>query len=245
LAVSLDRAQPATHDAQRGVPGSSERTWDIIAVAKDLRIPLQVNTTLSPANFDEIDELADQLAGPMIVMWSVFFLVPVGRAASAARLTSGQYEMAFTKLFRHSLCQPYAIKTTEAPHYRRFVLRQLLRGGLRDVVPFAKRRSLLSRMTSGINDGKGVMFISHAGLIYPSGFLPVVCGLFPFDNLVYTYQKSPIFRRLRDAKRLEGKCKICEYRSVCGGSRARAYAVTGNLGAQEPDCEYIPSGSLN
>lgn len=242
LAVSLDGARAATHDAQRGVPGSYERTWDIVAMANDLRIPLQVNTTLAPANFDELDEMAEQLAGPKIVMWSVFFLVPVGRATASPRLSSQQYEIAFAKLFRHSLCQPYAIKTTEAPHYRRFVLRELLRGRLRDVIPVVKRRGMLHRMTLGSNDGKGIMFISHTGLIYPSGFLPIVCGLFPFNNLVCTYQKSPVFRGLRDAKRLEGKCKVCDYRSICGGSRARAYAVTGNLAAQEPDCSYLPSG---
>jgi radical SAM protein len=245
LAVSLDGARAGTHDAQRGVPGSYDRTWEIIATANDLRIPLQINTTLSPANFDEIDEMAEQLAGPKITMWSVFFLVPVGRAASAPRLSAEQYEIAFAKLFHHSLCQPYAIKTTEAPHYRRFVLRQLLRGTLRGVVPMAKRRGLLHRVTLGTNDGKGIMFISHTGLIYPSGFLPIVCGLFPFDNLVDTYQRSPVFRGLRDAKRLEGKCKVCDYRSICGGSRARAYAVTGNLAAQEPDCNYLPMGWVN
>ena len=245
LAVSLDGADARTHDAQRGVPGSYERTCDIMAMAKDLQIPLQINTTLTPANFGQINELAEQLAGPKIALWSVFFPVPVGRAATSSRLTMEQYEMAFATLWRHSLCQPYPIKTTAAPHFRRFVLRKLRRAEFRDVLSLSKRRGLLHRMTLGTNDGKGIMFISHVGLIHPGGFLPIVCGLFPFNNLVYTYQKSPVFRRLRDAERLEGKCKVCEYRNVCGGSRARAYAVTGNLRAQEPDCEYIPAAFVS
>ena len=82
--------------------------------------------------------------------------------------------------------------------------------------------------------------MGHTGLIHPSGFLPILCGIFPNQHLVRVYQESPIFRALRDVNRLEGKCGICEFRRVCGGSRARAYAVTGNLFAQEPDCSYIP-----
>jgi AdoMet-dependent heme synthase len=245
LAVSLDGANAQTHDAQRGVPGSYERTWDIMALAKDLQIPLQINTTLTPTNFEQLDEMAEQLARPKIVLWSVFFLVPVGRAAMSPRLTTEQYETAFDKLWGHSLRQPYLIKTTEAPHFRRFVLRKLLGGELRDVLPMNKRQSLLHRMTVGTNDGKGILFVSHVGLIHPSGFLPLVCGLFPFHDLDYTYQKSPIFRRLRDAARLQGKCKFCEYRQTCGGSRARTYAVTGNLDAQDPDCEYIPAAMVS
>jgi len=85
-----------------------------------------------------------------------------------------------------------------------------------------------------------MMFVSHTGLIHPSGFLPVVCGMFPFNHLVDVYQNSPIFQYLRDANQLQGKCRACEYRHICGGSRARAYAVTGDLYAQAPDCSYVP-----
>ena len=219
LAISLDGANAQTHDAQRGVPGSYDRAWDIMAIAKDLQIPLQINTTLTPTNFEQLDQMAEQLARSKIVLWSVFFLVPVGRATMSPRLTTEQYETAFDKLWRHSLRQPYLIKATEAPHFRRFVLRKLLSGESRDALPMRKRQSLLHRMTTGTNDGKGILFVSHVGLIHPSGFLPIVCGLFPFNHLVYTYQKSQVFRRLCDAGRLEGKCKFCEYRQICGGSR--------------------------
>jgi radical SAM protein len=241
LAISLDGADAATHDGQRGVAGIHQRTWEIIATAGDLQIPLQVNTTLTPANFDQIDAMAEQLAAARIVLWSVFFLVPVGRAAFAPRLTAEQYETAFDKLWRQSLLRSYAIKTTEAPHYRRFALRSLSHAQSQDVIAVKDKQRLLRRSTLGVNDGKGIMFVSHVGLIHPSGFLPIVCGLFPRNNLVYTYQRSPIFRGLRDSGRLEGKCKACEFRRLCGGSRARAYAVTGNIYAQEPDCNYLPA----
>jgi radical SAM protein with 4Fe4S-binding SPASM domain len=101
----------------------------------------------------------------------------------------------------------------------------------------------MGRAPLGVNDGKGVMFVGHTGTIYPSGFLPVVCGVYPFAHVVRVYQQSPIFRALRQPDSLEGKCGICEFRNICGGSRARAYALTGNLFAQEPDCVYQPAAT--
>jgi radical SAM protein with 4Fe4S-binding SPASM domain len=199
-------------------------------------IPTQVNTTITPQNVHQIDRMAKLLARQKISMWSVFFLVPVGRAFLASRLSADQYEAAFERLWQQSRKQSYAIKTTEAPHYRRFVMQQQSRKGNVNA-----RGKLGSYVPLGVNDGKGVMFISHVGEIYPSGFMPILCGKYPEANPVRVYQDSPIFRALRDASRLEGKCKICEFRNVCGGSRARAYAVTGNPFAEEPDCGYIPA----
>jgi len=93
---------------------------------------------------------------------------------------------------------------------------------------------------TGLNDGKGVLFVSHSGEIFPSGFLPIASGQYPQQHVVNVYQNSPLFRGLRDANRLEGKCRQCEYRTLCGGSRARAYALTGNPFAEEADCAYLP-----
>jgi radical SAM protein with 4Fe4S-binding SPASM domain len=101
-------------------------------------------------------------------------------------------------------------------------------------------KALVRWASLGINDGKGIMFVSHTGSIYPSGFLPMPCGLFPEDDLVDVYQNSPLFQALRTPGRLQGKCAVCEYRAACGGSRSRAFAVTGNVLSQEPDCEYLP-----
>ena len=243
LAISLDGADAATHDIIRGVAGSYRRTWEIMADARSLAIPLQVNTVLTPDNVDQLGEIADQLEHHGIVLWSVFFLVPVGRAAQSRRLTAEQCEKVFERLWRESQRRAYRIKTTEAPHYRRFLLQKLRQPGARVAQrlvdrPFARLSAL------GINDGKGIMFVSHLGLIYPSGFMPVCCGIFPRDHVVRVYQEAPLFRALRDANLLEGKCGVCEYRQVCGGSRARAFAVTGNPHAAEPDCSYIPPAAV-
>lgn len=239
MAISIDGADAMTHDATRGVAGSFNRSLEILADARDAGIPVQVNTTLTPENLDQIDQLADLLARQDIVMWSVFFLVPVGRASQMSRLSADQCEAAFARLWHHAQKQPYAVKTTEAPHYRRFVIQHQL--------PKAQGRSgaaPVGFISAGVNDGKGVMFVSHCGIVHPSGFLPIVCGFFPLEHVVAIYQQSPIFRALRDASRLEGKCRDCEFRNICGGSRARAYAVTGNLFAQEPDCAYVPGSRM-
>jgi radical SAM protein len=241
LAVSLDGADAATHDRTRGVAGSYKRTWEIMADARSLAIPLQVNTVLTPDNVDQIERLADQLDHRGIVLWSLFFLVPVGRAAHARRLSAGEFETVFERLWLQSQRRSYRIKTTEAPHYRRYVLASLRSKEAKSDADHLLTRRFARLSALGINDGKGIMFVSHLGLIYPSGFLPIYCGIFPRDHLVRVYQDSPLFRALRNGDLLQGKCRICEYRHICGGSRARAFAVTGNPHAEEPDCAYVPA----
>ncbi len=240
LGISLDGVDAATHDAFRGWPGSFDRTLEMLANARKLEMAVQLNTSITRRNVHQIDALAELLAGQGIAMWSVFFLVPVGRGAEEERISPEQYETVFERLWHHAGHQPYAVKTTEAPHYRRFVLQ---RGGDPLAGPGgtadgAARRG--HRAPLGVGDGKGIMFVSHTGEIYPAGFLPLRCGQFPQDSVVDVYQKHPAFRALRDPDRFGGRCGICEYRQVCGGSRARAYAVTGDYLASEPDCVYVP-----
>jgi radical SAM protein with 4Fe4S-binding SPASM domain len=173
-------------------------------------------------------------------MWSVFFLIPVGRGLQQQRISPEEYEVAFERLYFHARNKPYGVKTTEAPHYRRYVLQQRGNplagpGGETDRGAHRGHRAPL-----GVWDGRGVMFVSQLGEIYPAGFLPLVCGRFPEQSVVETYQRHPTFLALRNADQFKGKCGVCEYRSICGGSRARAYAVTGDPLESEPDCVYEP-----
>lgn len=238
MAISIDGADAQTHDAVRGVPGSFDRSLSILSTAKSMGLETQINTVLTPRNFDQIELMADQFAQFNIALWSVFFLVPVGRADQLDRLDDQQCESAFERLWKQSTIRPYMIKTTEAPHYRRFLIQHRRSGSSQHS---ADRKFVPPPV--GVNDGKGIMFVSHAGIVQPSGFLPIACGVVPNTHLVKIYQESPIFKGLRNTDLLEGKCHSCEFRNVCGGSRARAYAVAGNLFAQEPDCLYLPTTS--
>lgn len=92
-----------------------------------------------------------------------------------------------------------------------------------------------------MNDGKGFVFVSHTGEVYPSGFLPLSAGNILWEPLADVYRNSPLFLSLRDSSQLKGKCGKCEFKDVCGGSRARAYALSGETLAEEPCCAYIPS----
>jgi AdoMet-dependent heme synthase len=164
----------------------------------------------------------------------LFFLVPVGRAQAQQRLSADENEAMFERIATLAGRLPFAVKTTEAPHYRRFVLMRDGNG--------AAAKLLSARAPLGITDGKGTLFVSHRGEIFPSGFLPLSCGRFPNDSVVTIYRNHQLFHELRDPDRLRGKCRACKYRHVCGGSRARAYAIESDPLAAEPDCSYVPEG---
>jgi radical SAM protein len=250
LALSLDGADARTHDTFRGVLGSYRRTLEIFQDARAVGHSLQVNTTITRRNIDQIDDMAELMQQLGITLWSVFFLVPVGRGLAEERIHAEDYEYAFERLLEHSRTRPYGIKTTEAPHYRRFAMQH--GGDSRHQPPppvhpgagaqpnGAAPPAPITRAPLGVGDGKGVFFVSHTGAVYPSGFMPILCGRFPADSVVDVYQNHPMFRALRDPDQLHGKCGMCEYRTICGGSRARAYAVTRDPLGAEPDCIHIP-----
>jgi radical SAM protein len=240
IAVSLDGPDPASHESFRGVAGSFQRTLEIIQDARQLGLPVQVNTTVTPLNWRRIEDFAALLDGLDVVLWSVFFLVPVGRAEAQPRLNADEVEQVFEQLWKEANRRTFPIKTTEAPHFRRFVAQQ--RSGRQTEQPRQVSRQAYSSLAT--NDGKGIMFVSHHGEVYPSGFMPIRCGRFPKDNIVEIYQRSELFQALRDPERLHGKCSFCSFRALCGGSRARSYAVTGDPLAAEPDCAYVPEGWL-
>lgn len=243
LAVSLDGADAQTHDGFRNVAGSYDLTFSIMAMARELNLPMQVNTTITSRNLHQVDAMANLLASQGIVLWSVFFLIPVGRGLQEKRISPDEYEVVFEKLWHHARIQPFGIKTTEAHHYRRFVLEKMgdpQRDPHTVHATANQPRHLTQRAPLGVNDGRGVMFVSHTGQVFPSGFMPIDCGRFPGQSVVDIYQNSHVMQQLRNPDLLHGKCGICEYRSVCGGSRARAYALTRDPLASEPDCVYQP-----
>lgn len=244
LAVSLDGADAESHDAFRGMSGSFERTLSALRWANEIGLPTQVNTTFSRRNIGQIDAIVALMESLKITLWSVFFLVPTGRGKLNDLLSAEEFEQVFAKIHSLSIKASFDIKTTEAQHYRRFLLQQKVAGKLSGVERFMHMKVVdsIGRAPRGLNDGKGFLFVSHTGEVYPSGFLPVTAGNIRNEPLAAIYRESPLFRNLRDTSKLEGKCGACEFKNVCGGSRARAYALTGNPFGEEPCCAYIPRG---
>lgn len=226
MALSLDSPDPETHDGFRGVPGTFERTLDRARKARELGISIQVNTTVTTQTFPRLAEMLPILEELDIDLWSVFFLVPVGRGALGDMLDADETEKAFEVIHEIARQASFPVKATEAPHYRRFALQIKDKAGR---PPMA-----------GVNDGKGVLFIDHLGEVFPSGFLPVSGGNVRETPLAEIYREAPLFQSLRDPDQLGGKCGRCEFKKVCGGSRARAFATAGDWLAEEPGCSYQP-----
>jgi AdoMet-dependent heme synthase len=244
LAVSLDGSHREVHDAFRGMAGSFDRTMDAITWANEVGLPVQINTTFSRRNVDDFDAIAALLESKQITLWSVFFLVPTGRGKLDDLLSAEKFETVFAKLYQLSQHASFHIKTTEAQHYRRYILQQQVAirrsGSAQPGASTAKVEDNIGRAPRGLNDGKGFVFVSHTGEVFPSGFLPFAGGNIRSDSLSHIYRESPVFQQLRDPEQLGGKCGACEYRHICGGSRARAYALTGDPLAEEPCCSYVP-----
>ncbi len=247
LAISLDGPTAAIHDAFRRVPGSYQWTLRAVRWAREIGLPAQINTTITRHNLQYLDAIIALLETLDIVLWSVFFLVPTGRGQNIDLISAEEFEQVFEKLYQTSRRVQFDIKSTEAQHYRRFLLQkrtEARRSGQADAamtkVFGATSADGIGRAPRGINDGKGFIFISHLGQVFPSGFLPVSAGNVRRHSLTELYRHSPLFLALRDSSNLKGKCGICEFREVCGGSRARAYAVSGDMFAEEPNCVYQP-----
>ena len=250
MALSLDFPDAASHDAFRGVQGAFEKTMDAVGWAHLAGLPLQINTTVCGMNADRLEEMADFVGGLDIVFWEVFFLVPMGRGAALGGLSASQCERLFDVLYRAQKCRRFVVKVTEAPHYRRHVA--LRQGGGRPPAPgpVAEMPALLTRSEGpghtiglaprGVNAGNGFLFVSHQGDVYPSGFLPLKAGNVRQSTIAQVYRDHETFRALRDPDRLKGRCGRCEFRSICGGSRARAFALTGDAFATDPWCAYEP-----
>ena len=245
LAVSMDGASAETHDLFRGMSGSFARTLDAVRWANEIGLPVQINTTFSRRNVAEIDAIVTLMEKLKITLWSVFFLVPTGRGKLNDLLSAEEFESIFAKVYGLSKTASFDIKTTEAQHYRRFVLQQNVaerKAGLSSRSVQERSADAIGRAPRGLNDGKGFLFISHKGDVFPSGFLPYLAGNIREHGLATIYRESPLFLNLRDTSKLEGKCGSCEFKEICGGSRARAYAFSGNPHAEEPCCSYVPKG---
>jgi len=240
ISISVDGPDAESHDGFRRVPGSFARAMFALDTARRVGLSTQVNTTVSRHNWRRLDEMADLVERCGAQMWDVFFLVPTGRAQSSDELNATEYEEVFAFLYERSKRSPFVIKTTEAMHYRRFAAqRRETEGDGR----WQRQGDHPLHRSLGINSGRGFVFISRTGEIYPSGFLPVSAGNVRRQALAEVYRNSPLFHVLRDSSLLRGKCGRCHYNNLCGGSRSRAYALTGDYLGEDPRCAHQPEYS--
>lgn len=261
MAVSLDGHNAEIHDGFRQVPGSFDFTLAGVQYAHEAKLPIQFNTVFSSHNWQFFDEIAALVSKHQPVFWEVFFLVPTGRGRELEQMNGEQFEELFERLATFARQVSFIVKITEAPHYRRYLMQQKAKGGSgppaqghpggghpsheKGTLPEHMRRDFgpggsIGLAPKGVNSGKGHLFVSYCGDIYPSGFLPLTCGNVKQDSLAEIYRNHKAFQELRQPDLLKGKCGYCEFRDICGGSRARAFAMTGDYLEDEPFCAYEP-----
>lgn len=253
MAVSLDFPRAEQHDAFRGVPGAFAKSMQAVEWAHEARLPLQVNTTVCGDTAPYLEEMAQFVRTLGIVFWEVFFLVPMGRGSVLAGLSASECERLFEVIYRVQKKEGFVVKVTEAPHYRRHVAQhEMKEAGALSARPegLAAMPARLTRSEGpghtvglaprGVNSGNGFLFVSHVGEIMPSGFLPIPVGNVREMAIADAYREAPLLRQLRTPSSFKGRCGRCEFRDICGGSRSRAYGLTGDPFETDPWCSYEP-----
>ncbi|MCE4615596.1 MAG: TIGR04053 family radical SAM/SPASM domain-containing protein [Aeropyrum sp.] len=257
ISISIDSGVPEVHDAIRGIPGTFKASLKIIRRALEAGLPVQVNTVVMRPTVETLPRMLKTIIDMGVDVWEVFYVVPTGRAASLLDLRPHEWEDVTNYLYDASR-YGVLVRTVEGPMFRRIALTRRLLEKLRipweskmEVGPLYERLisetvKLLGEpegepmaQTTGTRDGKGVVFVSNKGDVYPSGFLPLPAGNVRVTSLAKIYRGSRYLILLRKAE-FRGKCGRCEFKDLCGGSRARAYAYTGDVLGDDPACLYEP-----
>jgi heme b synthase len=262
VAISVDGADPDTHDRFRGMPGAHAQALNGLRRLHEEGVSIQINATIAKHNVAELPALLELALSMGADALHLFMLVPVGcglEIAPAQMLPADEYERVLRWFDDQAKSCPIDLKATCAPHYYRIRAQRLeearRQGDFSEtfIAPGTKAKAAprlmqgggghgqhLSAMTRGCLAGTSVCFVSHVGEVYPCGYLPVSAGSARRERFADIWEHSPVFGRLRTADAYEGKCGICRYEAICGGCRARAYAATGNFMAEEPYCTYQP-----
>lgn len=239
VAISIDGSTKEKHDQFRGVEGAFDQALLGAKHIRDEGLELQFNSTISKSNVDDLENILNLSLKEKAKALHLFMLVPVGcglQLADSQMLPPSQYEEILEWFYSRSRELPIEFKATCAPHYYRIIRQKAKEAG--EKVTFQTHG--MTAMTKGCLAGTGVFFISHKGKVQPCGYLPVEAGDLNKQSVQEVWDNSPVFNKLRDQSKLEGKCCVCEYTNVCSGCRARAYSETGNYMAEEPYCDYEP-----
>jgi radical SAM protein len=237
ISLSIDGSTAEIHDGFRGVEGTFATTLESARIARAAGLPIQVNTLITDETLPDLPAIYELMTTLDIMRWSLFYLISVGRGSALREVSPADSERLNRWLFELSRTAPFQVKTTEAMHYRRIAIRAMEAEGRtpEEIAATSVGRGF------GIRDGNGIMFVNHDGAVYPSGFLPIATGNVREQSIVSIYRDSPVFRSLRDPEQFKGRCGRCEYARICGGSRARAFAWTGDPLEADPLCPYVPA----
>lgn len=227
MALSLDGATADSHDDFRGETGTFETVIQAAEIAQELGVSIQINTTVTAATIGELPAIADLVAKLGAQMWEVFFLVPIGRGAELSQISPPQARETTEWLYRHSRDASYRVITVEAPFYRR-VAQEM-----------ATETDTDPARVGSTGAGNGFVFVSHTGDVYPSGFMPLQVGNVRETPLSSIYRNAEQLQTLRNREGFDGPCGDCPATKSCGGSRSRAYAITGNPIGSDPLCPWV------
>ena len=241
VSISLDGANPQTHDSFRMIPGSFESAFNGIKNLQKEGIEVQINTTIARHNEDEVKDILDLALNNDIKALHIFMLVPVGcgiQIADSQMLDKQKYEDILSWFYDKTmeLRGRIELKATCAPHFFRIMHKRAKDEG----ITISPQTHGMAAVTKGCLAGSGVMFISRKGVVQPCGYLPVQAGNITKESVSEIWNGSEVFLNLRDTGLLKGKCGICEYKKVCEGCRARAYYEKGDYMEEEPYCIYEP-----
>jgi len=250
LSLSLDGAKAETHDWLRGIDGTFERTIRLSREIISRGFTLQINTAVFRKNVYELPYILKILIENKIKTWEIFFLIKTGRGIDREDLNADEYEDV-NNFLEFASRYGIVIRTVESPIFRRIMVERQsseYNGGQTYKSLVEKTKEILGNPsgkvmghTSNTRDGKGIIFVSHNGDVNPSGFLPLKLGNVKEKSIVEIYQDNEILRKLRDPSNFKGRCGVCEYGDICGGSRSRAYSYYGDIFQEDPRCSYIPS----
>ncbi len=227
VSISLDGADATTHDTFRGVEGCFDAALAGIAHLRAAGQAIQINASIARHNFAYLDELYQQARQVGAEALHLFLLVPVGcglEITESHQLTAMEYEGVLNAVVRYQKAGDMELRATCAPHYAR-------------VATWENHPPQSSR---GCLAGRSVLFLSHAGEVYPCGYLPISCGNVRSESLAEIWRSSDVLHQFDTLEGLTGKCGACKYASICGGCRARAYGTTGNPMGPDPACVYQP-----
>jgi AdoMet-dependent heme synthase len=240
ISLSLDGAKPETHDNFRNQQGAFAGTMRAIQLFKKHDIPFLVNSSFTQRNRTEIPEIYQLVKGLGATAWYLFMIVPTGRGEDIMD------ELIPEKIYDEILEWHYQVEKEEnellmrptcAPHYYRIVRQKAKEEG-----ETFKRRNLKFSTggSKGCLAGQLICLIDVDGEVLPCSYFPKSAGNITTTRFKDIWENSELFLQLRDFKSYKDNCGQCEYNSVCGGCRARAYAMTGDFLAQEPFCSYQP-----